>query len=149
MQGVSQEIVLLTSHVICAIWAISCVLWLQLPQYPDGPGSHHLLLLSRPLAPLGRSTGTSNPKQNSATFPLPPAHYLESTLLFPVAPGSVNATSTPSPILKKTQKTKNILLLIWETSVCCSTYFMHSLVASCMCPDQRWNLQPWCIGMMP
>ena len=21
--------------------------------------------------------------------------------------------------------------------------FIHSLVASCMCPDQGWNLQPW------
>ena len=25
---------------------------------------------------------------------------------------------------------------------------MHSLVASCMCPDQRLNPQPWCIEMM-
>ena len=24
--------------------------------------------------------------------------------------------------------------------------FMHSLVASCICPDQGSNLQPWCIG---
>ena len=21
--------------------------------------------------------------------------------------------------------------------------FMHALVASCMCPEGRWNLQPW------
>ena len=26
--------------------------------------------------------------------------------------------------------------------------FMHSLVVSCMCPDQRLNPQPWCIGKM-
>ena len=25
---------------------------------------------------------------------------------------------------------------------------MHSLVDSCMCPDQGSNLQPWSIGMM-
>ena len=25
--------------------------------------------------------------------------------------------------------------------------FMHSLVASCMCPDWGSNSQPWCIGM--
>ena len=24
--------------------------------------------------------------------------------------------------------------------------FMHSLVDSCVCPDQGWNPQPWCIG---
>ena len=24
--------------------------------------------------------------------------------------------------------------------------FMHSLVDSCMCPDQRQNPKPWCIG---
>ena len=26
--------------------------------------------------------------------------------------------------------------------------FMHSLVDSCMCPDQGWNPQPWYIRMM-
>ena len=26
--------------------------------------------------------------------------------------------------------------------------FMYSLVASCTCPDQAWNPQPWHIGMV-
>ena len=26
--------------------------------------------------------------------------------------------------------------------------FMHSLVDSCLCPDQGSNPQPWCIGMI-
>lgn len=78
-------------------------------QYPDGPQVYHLL--SRPLAcapdhrpnqraPSGWSTGTSNPKLNSATFPLPSARHLKTALLpLPVAVASVNGTSTPSPIL--------------------------------------------------
>ena len=33
-----------------------------------------------------------------------------------------------------------------ERKICCVHLFMHSLVASCLCPDLGSNLQPWHIG---
>lgn len=53
-------------------------------------------------APPGWSVGTSNPKLDSATSPLPSAHHLQPTLPLPVAPVSVSGTSTPSLILTLT-----------------------------------------------
>lgn len=51
-------------------------------------------------APPVWSLGTSNPKLDSATFSLLPAHQVKPTLFLPVAaPVSVNGTSTPSLIL--------------------------------------------------
>ena len=35
-----------------------------------------------------------------------------------------------------------------ETSVLLFHLCIYSLVASCMRPDQGWNLQPWCIRTM-
>ena len=40
-----------------------------------------------------------------------------------------------------------LLILERETLICCFRLLTHSLIASCMCPDQGLNLQLWFIRM--